>query len=84
MRCIYVDRMGDGRISVRIEAGISAPKKEMCDVRDEAIRFVESKVGSKGMVVGTTLMSPEQLAAHKEREVRAAALIEQIQKEAEE
>lgn len=84
MRCIYVDRMGDGRISVRIEAGISAPKKKMFDDRDEAIRFAESKMGRKGMVVDTTLMSPEQLAADKEREARAAALIEKIQQEAEE
>ena len=35
-------------------------------------------MGRKGVVVDTTLMSPDQLAAHKAREARAAAVIEKI------
>ena len=38
-------------------------------------------MGRKGVVIDTTLMSPEQLAAHKAREARAAAVIEQITRE---
>jgi hypothetical protein len=40
-------------------------------------------MGRKGMVVDTTLMSPEQLAMHQLREARAAALLEEMQKERE-
>lgn len=80
MRCIYVDRMDDGRISVRVAAGLSKPKVKYFADRDEAIRFAESKIGRKGVVVDTTLMTPEQLAAHKEREVRAIASIEHIER----
>jgi hypothetical protein len=83
MRCIYVDRTDDGKISVRVAAGISTPKTKIFGDRDEAIRFAESHMGRKGMVVDTTLMSPEQLAAHQLREARAAALLEEMQKERE-
>ena len=81
MRCIYVDRMDDGRISVRVAAGISKAKTKLFQDRDEAIRFAESRMGRKGMVIDTTLMSAEQLAAHKTREARAAAVIEKTASE---
>lgn len=80
MRCIYVDRMDDGRISVRVAAGLSKPKAKYFADRDEAIRFAESKMGRKGVVVDTTLMTPEQLAAHMEREARATASMEHIER----
>lgn len=78
MRCIYVDRMDDGRIRVRVAAGISKPKTKIFEDRDQAIEFAESKMGRKGVVVDTTLMSPEQIGAHWAREAHAAAVIEQI------
>lgn len=56
-------------------------KAKLFEDRDEAIRFAESNMGRKGVVVDTTLMSPEQLAAHKGRETRTAAMIEQITRE---
>lgn len=83
MRCIYVDRMDDGRISVRIAFGFSKPKARYFTDRNEAIHFAESKMGRRGMVVDTTLMTPKQLAAHKEREARAAALLEEMQEKGE-
>lgn len=64
-------------------AGISMPKTKIFGDRDEAIRFAKSRMGRKGMIVDTTLMSPEQLAAHKLREARATALLEEMQKEQE-
>lgn len=73
--------MDDGHISVRVAAGISKPKTKLFEDRDEAIRFAESRMGRKGVVVDTTLMSPEQLAAHKARDARAAAMTEQITSE---
>jgi hypothetical protein len=66
-----------------VAAGISTPKTRLFGERDEAIRFAESRMGRKGMIVDTTLMSAEQLAAHKKREARAAALLEEMQKEQE-
>ena len=81
MRYIYVDRMDDGHVSVRVAAAISKPKTKLFEDRGQAIRFAESRMGRKGVVVDTTLMSPEQLGAHKAREARAAAVIEQITRE---
>jgi hypothetical protein len=75
MRSIYVDRLDDGRISVRIYAGMSKPKTRLFPGRDEAVAFAESKMGRKGMVLDTTLMTAEQLEAHKAREARAEALL---------
>ena len=80
MRCIYVDRMDDGRISVRICAGLSQPKTKHFTDRDEAIKFAESKMGQKGMVLDTTLMTAQQLAAHKDREARTKAIWEAAEK----
>lgn len=62
-------------------AGISKPKTKLFEDRGEAIRFAESRMGRTGVVVDTTLLSPEQLAAHKAREARAAAMIEEITSE---
>jgi hypothetical protein len=81
MRHIYVDRMDDGRISVQVAAGISKAKPKVFEDRDTAIRFAEARIGRTGVVVDTTLMSPEQLAAHRAREARAAVVIEQITRE---
>ena len=81
MRYIYVDRTDDGHIRVRMAAGISKPKTKLLEDRDEAIRCAESNMGGKGVVVDTTLMSPEQLAAHKAREARVAAAIDKITSE---
>ena len=75
MRSIYVDRLDDGRISVRIYAGMSKPKTRLFPGRDEAVAFAESKMGRKGMVLDTTLMTAEQLEAHKAREARAEAIL---------
>ena len=73
--------MDDGRISVRVAAGIGKAKTKLFKDCDEAIRCAESNMGGKGVVVDTTLMSPEQLAAHKAREARAADVLEQITRE---
>ncbi|MCB8882935.1 hypothetical protein ACELLULO517_21995 [Acidisoma cellulosilytica] len=67
--------MDDGRISVRVYAGVSKPKTRYFPDRNEAIAFAESKMGRKGMVLDTTLMTPEQLEAHKAREARAEAIM---------
>ena len=56
MRYIYVDRMDDGRISVRVVAGISKAKTKLFQDRDEAVRFAESSMDRKGVVVDTTHM----------------------------
>jgi hypothetical protein len=77
MRCIYVDRIDDERVSVRIAAGISKTRTKIFNRRDDAIRFAESHMG-RGVVIDTTLMSPEQRAAHKEREARTKALITEM------
>lgn len=82
MRHIYVDRLDDGRISVCVAAGISKPKTRYFENRDEAVRFAESRMGLKGMVVDTTLMTPEQLSAHKEREERAKAFVARAEDQA--
>jgi len=73
--------MDDGRISVRVAAGIGKAKTKLFKDCDEAIRCAESNMGGKGVVVDTTLMSPEQLAAHKAREARVAAAIDKIASE---
>ena len=73
--------MDDGRISVRVAAGISKAKTKLFEGRDEAIRFAESNMGRKGVVVDTPLMSLEQLAAHRVGEARAVVVIEQITRE---
>jgi len=73
--------MDDGHVSVRVAAGISKPKTKLFEDRGEAIRFAESRIGRKGVVIDTTIMSAEQLAAPKTREARAAAVIEQITRE---
>jgi hypothetical protein len=73
--------MGAGRISVRIATGLSKPKAWYFIDRGEAVHFAESKMGRKGVAVDTTLMSSGQLATHQARDARAAALIEQIQRE---
>jgi hypothetical protein len=39
------------------------------------MKFAESRMGQKGMVLDTTLMSAEQLAAHKPREARSEAIV---------
>jgi hypothetical protein len=83
MRCIYVDRLDDGQISVRIYAGISKPKTRLFGDRDEAVKFAESRMGQKGMVLDTTLMSAEQLAAHNAREARAEAIVKAANEAAE-
>ncbi len=59
--------MDDGRVSIRIATGIGKPKARLSEDRDQAIRFAESHMGRKGVVADTTLMSPAQLATHKER-----------------
>ena len=81
MRYIYVDRMDDGRISVRVAAGIGRAKTKLFKDRDKAIRCAESNMGGKGMVVDTTLMPPERLAAHKACEARVATAIDKITSE---
>lgn len=73
--------MDDGRISVRVAAGIGKAKTKLFKDRDEAIRCAESNMSGKGVVVDATLMSPEQLAAHKAREARVAAAIDKITSE---
>jgi hypothetical protein len=75
--------LDDGQISVRIYAGISKPKTRLFGDRDEAVKFAESRMGQKGMVLDTTLMSAEQLAAHKAREARAEAIVKAANEAAE-
>ena len=58
---------------------MSKPKTRLFLDRDEAVAFAESKMGRKGMVLDTTLMTAEHLEAHKAREARA----EEIMKAAE-
>lgn len=78
MRCIYVDRTDDGRITVRVCSGIREDKTRIFDDRGAAIAFAEGQMGRRGVVVDTTLMTPEQLAAHKEREARARQVIREM------
>ncbi|MDE1905141.1 MAG: hypothetical protein KGH75_01640 [Rhodospirillales bacterium] len=62
---------------------MSKPKSKLFADRDEAIAFAESKMGRTGMVVDTTLMSPEQLAEHKAREARTDAILNEAMKKGE-
>lgn len=78
MRCIYVDRTDDGRISVRVCTGIRGDKSRIFDDRVAAIAFAEGQMERRGVVVDTTLMTPEQFAAHKEREARASQVIREM------
>jgi hypothetical protein len=54
---------------------MSKPKTRYFPDRDEAAVFAESKMGRKGMVLDTTLMTAEQLEAHKAREARTEAIL---------
>ena len=78
MASIYIDRAEDGRISVRVMTGIVGDRITMFANRAEAERFAESKMGRRGMIQSTLDMTPEQLAAHRAREARTAALMAKI------
>lgn len=67
-RHIYVDRAEKGGFTVRILTRVRADKTHKFTDRDEARRFATSKLGRQGFVMDTTDRTPEQLAAHKDRE----------------
>ena len=46
--------------------------------RTDALTFAQSKMGRTGMIAETTLMSDEQLKAHRAREARACALLAEM------
>jgi hypothetical protein len=75
VRHISIDRTDDGRFKVRILSGIKGDKTSVFDEHSEANGFAISKLGRAGMIVDTTTMTSEQLAAHR---ARGAALRESL------
>ncbi len=53
------------------------PEHRIAD-RAEALTFAASRMGRTGMIADTTLMSDEQLKAHRAREARARALLAEL------
>ncbi|MCB8877877.1 hypothetical protein [Acidisoma silvae] len=62
---------------------MSKPKTRLFLDRDEAVAFAESKMGRKGMVLDTTLMTAEQLEAHKAREAWAEEILKAAETQSE-
>lgn len=75
MRCVYLDRADAGHFTVRTVAGISTDRTKPFANYEDAAAYAEKQMGRKGMVIDTTKMTAEQLAAHKAREARARALL---------
>lgn len=78
MAYVYLDRTEAGLFSVRVARGLSPMKTKIFENYAEADAFALSKMGRAGCVVDTTRMTPEQLAAHHERERRAAAVLAEM------
>jgi hypothetical protein len=77
-RHIYVDRTDAGGFTVRILSGARGDRTHKFTDRKEALAFAESKMGRSGMIADTTLMTDEQLKAHRAREARARALLAEM------
>lgn len=79
MADIYLDRTDDNQFSVRVFAGLSKPKTSIFPDYEQANSFALSKLGKRsGMVLDTTKMTVEQLAAHRAREARVAELLKSL------
>jgi len=61
-------------IRVSVMSGMTI-KVSHFGTRADAERFAYSKMGRKGCVMSTLDMTPAQLAAHKERQARSAAIM---------
>lgn len=77
-RHIYLDRTEDGGFTVRILSGARGDRTHGFADRAEALAFAVSGMGRTGMIADTTLMSHEQLKAHRAREARARALLAEM------
>jgi hypothetical protein len=70
MAQVYMDWTEDRKVQVKVFTGLRGKTVKVFERRDDAERFADSKMGKRGMILSTLDMSPEQLAAHKEREAR--------------
>jgi len=77
-RHIYVDRADAGGFTVRILSGARGDRTHKFTDRSEALAFADSKMGRAGMIADTTLMTDEQLKAHRAREAHARALLAEM------
>lgn len=78
MAYVYIDRIGAHdavRVQVSWFAGAAPKKSKTFDCRGEAEQFAIRKMGRSGCILSTLDMTPEQLADHRAREARAAALL---------
>ncbi len=78
VRHIYLDSAKDGGFTVRILSGARGDRTHKFTDRTDALAFAQSKMGRTGMIADTTLMSDEQLKAHRAREARARALLAEM------
>ncbi len=77
-RHIYLDRAEDDGFTVRILSGARGDHTHGFTDRGEALAFAQSRMGRTGMIADTTLMTDEQLKAHRAREARARALLAEL------
>jgi hypothetical protein len=76
MADVYIDRVEGGKIEVKVYRGMSAPKIKLFDERAAAEAFALANMGKRtGMVLSTLDMTPEQLARHRIKQDRIAALM---------
>lgn len=72
MADVYIDR-DDDRIKVTVCRGASPSRVTYFAVRRNAEDFAMRQLGKRsGMICSTLDMTPEQLAAHRARQARAA------------
>lgn len=72
MAQVYIDRDGD-QFAVRVMTGIAGDKTTRFPEHVQAVAFAEQKMGRRGMILDSSQMTAEQLAAHRERQARIAA-----------
>ena len=74
-RHIYLDRADDGGFIVRILSGECGDRIQRFTDRAKALAFAQRRMGRTGVIADTTLMTDEQLKAHRAREARTRALL---------
>lgn len=75
MANVYLDRTDDGNFSVRVMTGAYGDKTKTFATHADAEAFAIAKMGKRhGMILDTTSLTPEQLAAHREKQERIRKL----------
>ena len=78
MRHIFIGRKETGTVEVRIMSGFADKRKEF-QTPEAAREFAEAKMGKTGVILGSTTMTPEQLAAEKARDAKFRAAMRRPQ-----